>query len=171
MMEEYSKRSGENGLAVFDRTLLAADVPTSSTAHTLWSPFMYTFGTTTAQENVERFYQSLYFIGVDRQHFEAALKSEILFQSALFGLHRVNKKLSHGFDPISAEELEEHVEAYARYVSEFSFQDAQRWPLSFVVVEKEVPYDFSNLDRWYVREQGEPVGDSIVYRVKLRLKS
>ena len=119
-------------------------------------------------EESERLFQYFYYLGIDTPTLERRLSSGSLFRGAVFGLPRVNKTLTQEFQPISQQEIRLQVEAYSSYVKGFSKEQAKRWPLAYVVLAQERSYDLSNLDRWYVRDGGELVGNSIVYRVRLR---
>jgi hypothetical protein len=174
-IEELRKRDQTQGAVLFDDALLAASAPTSSTFAVLWSPHMYVFATTTATEELERFYQYVYYRGVDEQTFETMLLpirggSQNSFWT-VFGLHRTNIKMTENFQPISTEAIHVEVESYSAYVKGFSLQQARRWPTSYVVLRNEASYDLSNLDRWYERDGGERIGGSVLYVVRLRTQN
>lgn len=165
---EQLEASGTYGWVVFDNSLLAASAQTDSTVPQLWSPNMYFYGGVSDGERRERFFQYLCLLGVEPQTFDRDLQNSPQFQAAVFGLRRVNFLLTQTFTPISAEEMRAQVEAYSAFTKDFSEQQANRWPLTYVVTSNEVTHDFTTLDRWYTRSSGEPIGDSIVYRVGLK---
>lgn len=121
-----------------------------------------------SEEEQERLFQYFYYLGADGPTFENKLTSGSLFRGAIFGLPRVNETLTQEFTPISEVEIRSKVDSYSEYVHSFSQEHANQWPLSYLILTKARSYDLSNLDRWYVRDSGEVVGDSIVYRVRLR---
>lgn len=167
-IEERSHRELAQGFVLFDDSLLSASAPTTGTFAVLWSPYLYTFGNTSHAENVERFYQCLYYMGVDAQRFETMLNERPVARAAVFGLTRVNNKLSPRFNPVTSEEISEAVKSYSIYTTGFSQEQARRWPLSFVVLVDGGVYDLGNLDRWYERDSGERMGGSIIHRLRLR---
>lgn len=163
---EQLARSDTYGWTLFDNSLLAASVLTDSSIPQLWSPNMYIYGGIEENEKVERYYQYLYLLGVLPQTFTNDLQNKPQVRVAVFGLPRVNTILSRNPAPISDAEIRAQVEAYTSYVNNFSALQASRWPLVYVITIGDP--DFSNLDRWYTRSSGEPLGDSIVYRVRLK---
>lgn len=161
-----SRTSG--GHILFDRTLLAAVAPTyTSTLHILWSPYTYTYGSLSHEEDNERLFQYFYYLGVDEMKLEDLLQGK-LYRAALFGLPRVNPTLTQNFKPVTQEEIQIQITEYSKYKQQFSQEHAERWPLSHVVLTADRNYDLSNLDRWYERDSGQRVGDSVIYRVRLR---
>lgn len=129
---------------------------------------MYTYGSTSVQEQIERLYQYLYYLGVDAKTFQKDLQESPQTRAAIFGLHRANSVLSPSFDPVSANEIRDQVQLYSDYIQRFSQQEASHWPLAYVIMIDEGPYNLSVLDRWYSRDGGERVGGSVIYRVQLR---
>jgi hypothetical protein len=167
-LDSEIKQNAISGSVLFDRTIYAASAPTyTSSLQTLWSPYTYTYGSVTDEEDNERLYQSFYYLGVDEKRFASLLEGRI-YRAALFGLHRVNKTLVQNFEPITADEIQTQVSEYAQYVQTFSQTQAQRCPLSRVVLTADRNYNLSNLDRWYERDGGQRLGDSIIYRVRLK---
>lgn len=167
-IEERSNRELAQGFVLFDESLLSASAPTSGTFAVLWSPYLYTFGNTSKAENIERFYQCLYYMGVDPKRFETMLKERPVARAAVFGLTRVNNKLSSTFNPVTSEEISEAVKSYSAYINSFSPEQASRWPLSYVVLVDDSYYDLANLNRWYELDGSERVGRSIIYGLRLR---
>jgi len=160
--------NASSGYLLFDRTILAAAAPSyTSSLHLLWSPYTYTYGSVTPQEDNERLYQYFYYLGVSEKKLETLLEGR-LYRAALFGLHRVNKTLTQNFVPVTQAEILAQINQYSHYKQTFSQRQAELWPLSHVVVAADAHYDFTNLDRWYERDRGERIGQAIIYRVRLR---
>jgi hypothetical protein len=80
----------------------------------------------------------------------------------------VNPTLTAKFDPVRQNEIQAQVKRYSQYRQQFSQKEGDKWPLSHVVLTANRNYDLSNLDRWYVRDGGQQVGDSVIYRVQRR---
>jgi hypothetical protein len=167
-LETDTNSSTSRGYVVFDRTLLAAVAPTyTSTLHILWSPYMYTYGSISHQEDKERLFQYFYYLGVDEKKLEDLLKGN-LYRAALFRLHRVNPILTQNFKPVTQDEIWAQISEYSKYKQQFSQKEVGQWPLSHLVLTADRKYDFSNLDRWYERDGGHQIGDSVIYRVRQR---
>jgi len=162
------RKNQTSGYVVFDRTLLDAAAPSyTSSLHILWSPYSYTYGSVSQQEDNERLFQYFYFLGVDEKKLEQLLTGN-LYRAALFGLHRVNPSLTQKFEPVTEDEIQEGIKQYSEYIQHFSQEDAKQWPLSHVVLTARWKYNLSNLDRWYERNGGQQIGDSVFYRVRRR---
>ena len=167
-IETLSSQLPDRGFAISSSTLLAASAPTSCSVPELWSPHMYLYESTGSDERLERFYQYLYYLGVDAKSLEMDLQNSPQTRAAVFGLPRANAVLSSNFQPVSANEIDAQVRSYSAYIAAFSREQASRWRLSYVILIDETPYDLSNLDRWYVRDEGQRAEDSIIYSVRLR---
>ena len=171
-LDADAARHPSPGAALFDKTLLSASSQTTCASLPLfWSLYSYTYGTITSEEEHERLFQYFYYLGIDGTRLEEILNSGSLFRGAVFGLIRVNPTLTENFKPVTAEEIQREVAAYSSYVAGFSAKEAERWPLSYVILVKDRSYNLSNLDRWYERDQGEVIGDSLILRVRLRSNS
>jgi len=167
-LDSLSSQSADSGFAFFNSPLLAASALTSCSVPELWAPQMYTYGNTSSAHQRERFYQYLYYDGVAPKSLEMDLRNSPQTRAALFGFHRANSVLNSNFQPVSTSEIEAQVQSYSNYIAAFSQEQAIRWRLSHVILLDETPYDLSNLDRWYVRDEGQRVGGSIIYSVRLR---
>jgi hypothetical protein len=130
---------------------------------------MRVFSGVTLAENKERFYQHLYYSGIGEQRFlEAMADYSFEYRIGLFGQERINRTLTAELKPITAEEIRYELGLYLDYAESFDRERAARWPLSYVIAWAGDKPDFANLDRWYERDQGERIGNFILYRVRLR---
>jgi hypothetical protein len=168
VIQEDVRRNPSSGSVLFDRTLLAAVAPSyTSSLALLWSPYGFTYGSVTQQEDNERLFQYFYYLGVDERKLADLLKGN-LYRAGLFGLHRVNPTLTQKFVPVTQHEIEARLGDYSQYKRQFSQKEAEKWPLSYVVLTAQRNYDLSNLDRWYERDAGQRVGEWVIYRVRQR---
>ena len=161
-------RNSPAGLSLFNNSLSAASALTDCSMPQLWAPSMHFYGGIGDGERLERFYQYLYLSGVDSRGFEQDLQDDQHVRAAVFGLHRVNPTLSQNFSPVSADEIRAKVELYSTFAKNFSQAQANKWPLSYVVMLDDGDYDFTNMDRWYNRSSGEKIGNSVLYTVQLK---
>jgi hypothetical protein len=86
----------------------------------------------------------------------------------LFGFDRLIDGLNPNAKAISEKEKQDVLVSYMEYVSRFNHQRAANPTLSYVVAPIGDEPDWSNLDRWYQRDEGEEVGKFRLYRVRLR---
>jgi hypothetical protein len=167
-IQEDVRRNPSTGSVVFDRTLLSAVAPSyTSSLPVLWSPYGFTYGSVNQQEDNERLFQYFYYLGVEEKKLEELLNGNV-YRAGLFGLHRVNPTLTQKFVPVTHDEIQMRIRDYSQYKQQFSQAEAEKWPLSYVVLTADRNYDLSNLDRWYERDRGRQVGDSVIYRVRHR---
>lgn len=147
----------------------ADNLPTLAPQSVLWALHMRVFSGVTLAENKERFYQQLYYSGIgERRFLEAMSEYNFEYRIGLFGQERINRTLTADLKPITAEEIRYELGLYLDYVESFDRERAARWPLSYVIAWGGDNPDFANLDRWYERDQGERIGNFILYRVRLR---
>ncbi len=141
--------------------VLSADAPQP----VLWAPHMRSFPGVDRTEEQARYSTQLYYTGVDPKMFESLLRETKTVPSVIFGWERVNRGLGQS-DPISEDEIKLAVRAYSAYVATFDRARAAGIPLTFVIA---APGDnLANLDRWYLRDHGQPAGKLMLYRVTLR---
>jgi len=146
----------------------AETLPTVAPQPSLWALHMAVFPGTREGELKERFYHYLYYSGIppdELQHLLASRSFAAL--TALFGPGREAAHLTANFRPVTPREAEEEVRLYSDYIGAFDRQTAARYLLSYLIVPAETKFDASNIDRWYQRDQGEQVGDFMIYRLKL----
>ncbi|PYS27758.1 MAG: hypothetical protein DMF75_19810, partial [Acidobacteria bacterium] len=69
---------------------------------------------------------------------------------------------------ITPEEFRAQVAAYLDYVKTFNRDGAASPSLSYLIVRADREPDYTNLNRWYQRDNGERIGGFVLYRVRLR---
>jgi hypothetical protein len=120
-------------------------------------------------ESRERFYQFLYYSGVDTEQFQKELRQPMgNIAAAAFGHERVLPDLAVHASPITNEDIASEVGHYQSYLSSFTRVQAIHHPVSYVIVPVDGNVNLSNLDQWYERDSGETIGDYRLYRVRLR---
>ncbi len=144
-------------------------LPTFAPLAVLWAP-NFDFLHLQPGENRERFYKYLYYSGMSSKQLMKELGEPMsVLAAAAFGHERVIPDLSVEPKPITNQEIAREVANYEAYVAAFSSQEASRHVLSYVIVPIERESNLSNVDRWYRLDQGEQVGNFILYKVQLRL--
>jgi hypothetical protein len=147
---------------------VAVILPTFAPQAVLWAPH-FDFLNLAAGESRERFYEYLYFTGIEGDKLGKELAQPMsTFAAAAFGHERVIPDMSVKAKPITSEEIASQVADYKAYYSSFTRDRAVQHILSYVIVPSAGGPDLSNLDRWYQRDKGEQVRDYILYRVQLR---
>ena len=154
---------------VFTPDISAAEnLPMAAPQAVLWAPHMLFFSGVTIAENKERFFQFLYYSGVDAEEFERQYTQQRWMKYAIFGWERANPRLTVDYRPITAEELATEAKNYAAYVARFDRTRANHPKLSYLLVDTQRQIDLSHLDRWYTRDAGERIGRSLLYRLTPR---
>ena len=167
LAEIANNRTIDRNSIVFATNIVQADtLPADAPQPVLWAPHMRSFPGVDFAEDKSRYYAQLYYSGVDAATFESLLRETTVTPSVVFGWERVNSRLTSEPNPISVEEVQQEVRRYADYVATFDHARAASVPLAFVVASRKD--NLSNLDRWYARDEGESVGNLMLYRVRLR---
>jgi hypothetical protein len=147
---------------------VAVILPTFAPQAVLWAPH-FDFLNLAPGESRQRFYEYLYFTGIEPNRLGKELALPLsTFAAAAFGHERVIPDLSVQAKPVTSEEIALQVADYEAYYSSFTRDRAVQHILAYVIVPTVGGPDLSNLDRWYERDEGEQVGDYILYQVQLR---
>jgi hypothetical protein len=147
---------------------VAVILPTFTSHAVFWAPH-FDFLHLAPGESRARFYQYLYYTGVDGPKFREELsKPGGTFAAAAFGHERVVPDLAVHVTPITPDEIAHTVADYEAYRGTFTRELALQHVISYLVVPVSNGPDLSNLDRWYERDEGEVVGEYKLYRVRLR---
>jgi len=166
-LAEIARANDPRNSIVFATNIVQADtLPADAPQPVLWAPHMRSFPGVDFAEEKSRYYAQLYYTGVDNATFESLLRETTITPSVVFGWERVNSRLASEPNPISEQEIQQQVRQYADYVATFDHTRAGSVPLAFAIVSRKD--NLSNLDRWYARDEGESVGNLMLYRVRLR---
>ena len=156
----------QNSIVLATNIIQADTLPADAPQPVLWAPHMRSFPGIALGEERSRYDAQLYYAGVDATTFESLLRETTITPSVVFGWERVNSRLASDPNPISEDEIRREVRRYADYLATFDRSRAASIPLAFAVVSRKD--NLSNLDRWYARDEGEAVGNLMLYRLKLR---
>ena len=160
---------GSRATVLLSDLALADRLPTDAPQSLLWAPRMLVFPGVSERENRERFFRQLYYLGYDEAKIWRELdQRDWNFYTGLFPYSRLDPAITGTPTPIMPEEFRAQIKDYLNYGGSFDRQQAASPTLSYVVVHTGDQFDFRNLDRWYLRDGGEHVGDFILYSVKLK---
>jgi len=149
--------------------ILGDELPTIAPQSVLWARHSHVFAGTSVAEDKERFFQFLYYVGVDETHLEKELRGgNVVYIIALFGWGRHTSRLTSDYAPLTVVEISEEARKFAEYRANFDFANALKPEISYVVIDDGYAINFANLDRWYERDEGETIGEFVLYRVKPR---
>lgn len=155
---------------LFSPDIFVADtVPGYAPQSVLWATHAFSMPTLNEQQRLERFFQHLYYSGLSPEEMKKKLNEGRFTEvTGLFGYERYLPNHSVHFNPVTAAEIQEKVSQYTNFITTFNYQRALLPTLSWVVVPTKLDMDFSNLDRWYIREPEEVIGEYRVFHVRLR---
>ena len=144
-------------------------ISTFTSLPVLWGLHTQLCSSLTPEEARERFYQYLYYTDYRPEQLRRALQNaNYIATAALFGYERAGEKLLKNRKPVSADEIEQVVGNYSEYISRFSLKEALHPQLSYVIITEAGPTAPTNLDLWYERDEGERIGEFVLYRVSPR---
>ena len=146
------------------------DLPTVAPQSVLWARHQHVFAGVTWDENKERYYQYLYFQNIDANQIANSMKKNNDYVSviALFGWGRHTDRLNSAHKPLTFGEIDTEARKMDEYLKNFNPRNSPETILSYVVVPNDWQIDFTNLDKWYERDNGEIHGAYLLYRVKLK---
>jgi hypothetical protein len=111
----------------------------------------------------------MYYMGFGPDWLEASLTEQnFAIVYALFGWGRLSDRLVINPQPLTRDEIMREVQAYGEYVSSFIRERAARLPLSFLIAPAEDEQIPAQLDHWYEHDEGERVGEFVLYRLRLK---
>ena len=145
------------------------DSPTIAPQAVLWGRHLHVFAGVSWEESKERYFQYLYYQDLDAEWLANSMKEgDFVSSIALFGWGRHTDRLSFDSKPLTFGEIDQEANRFGEYSKNFSFKQATHPTLSYVVVPADWNPAFTNLDKWYERDNGEKIGSYILYKVKLR---
>jgi len=146
------------------------DLPTIAPQSVLWARHQHVFAGVTWEENKERYYQFIFFRNYSPDDLAEGIKRHGDFVSsiALFGWGRHTDRLNSAYKPLTYGEVDEEAARYGEYIKKFDPRRSPDTILSYAVIPNDREVDLTNLDRFYERDQGEVLGNYLLYRLKLR---
>lgn len=153
--------------------VVANALPSTAPQAVLWGQYLFLFPDVSLAEDKERLAQFLYYKGVsftniDENNFESLNNEKAYYLTSLIRRGRFNPRLSVDWKPIAPEEVRGALDYYADYVANFNRERAAQPTLSYLLVSADDPANFANFDQWYERDQGERIGDYLLFRVHLK---
>jgi hypothetical protein len=164
----------DTGSVVYAPNFVVANaLPSTAPQAVLWGQYLFLFPDVTLAEDKERLAQFLYYKGmsftnIDENNFESLNNERAYYLTSLIRRGRFNPRLSIDWKPIAPEEVRGALDYYANYVANFNRERATHPKLSYLLVSADDPANFANFDRWYERDQGERIGDYLLFRVHLK---
>lgn len=139
-------------------------IPSVGNTRSYWNPHTSSAGGISVDDNKRLFYQYLYFSGYTERDLDEALRANSFeVTAAIFGSDRALPSLAGGAKKITVEEIRAETARFAEFAR--SFNDAYEPIIDRLIVPAEAEPPYTNLDRWYTRDQGETFGLFKLYRL------
>ncbi len=159
----------KNGVVLAYSMIQADDLPTIAPQSVLWARHQHVFAGVTWQENKERYYQLLFYQGITEEQLAYNMKNgDFVSIIALFGWGRHTDRLNSDYKPLTYGEIDQEAQKFGEYTKTFNREKAANPMLSYISIPNDSEIDTTNLDQWYERDNGEILGDYILYKVKLK---
>ncbi len=148
----------------------ADDLPTIAPQAVLWARHQHVFAGVNWDENKERYYQQLYYEGVNARDLADGMKrgNDFVSMIALFGWGRHTDRLVANYKPLTIGEIDAEAAKYDEYARTFDPAKPGVVRLDYLVASSEPGQFFDNIDKWYERYAGETFGKYTLYTLKLR---
>jgi hypothetical protein len=143
------------------------DMPSVAPQNVLWARHQHIFAGLSWDENKDRYFQMLYYSGVDETGLDNLLKNDFVAKIALFGWGRHTDRLSSQAKPLTNREIDEEVRKYEIFRRNFDARTAEP-KLSYAITNSGANTDLDYLHRWYQIHRGEDHGRFILYPLTLR---
>jgi hypothetical protein len=154
------------GVVFATDSALTHSIPAITNKPVLWARYRYTFSGTNSKDQKTRYFQQLYYAGVEEKDFFEMLGDDFTARWEVFGAERANPVLSASYRPITEADIENATKEYSDFVRSFDSALAESPLLSYAIVS---PKDkLERLDRWYELSDGEQLGGFIIYRLELK---
>lgn len=139
-------------------------IPSVGNTRSYWNPHTSSAGGIGIEDNKRLFYQYLYFSGYTERDLEEALRANSFeVTAAIFGSERALPSLAGGAKEITADEIRNETARFAEFAR--NFNNAYEPVIDRLIVPAEAEPPYTNLDRWYTRDQGETFGLFKLYRL------
>ena len=154
------------GVVFTSDRFLTYTIATVSDKPVLWARYLYTFSNVDSAEQKKRYYQYLYYSGVDENKLAMILRDDFTARWEVFGAERVNPVLTANPYPISDQEIRNAAKEYGEFTRAFDSNLAATPLLTYAVVS--LKDNLSNLDKWYERSEAYRDGELVTYHLKLK---
>ncbi len=157
---------GRGETVVLATNFVTADfIPSIARVRSLWNPHTSSAGGIDVNENKRLFYLYLYYSGWGSELSQTLKENSFEITAAIFGSERALPSLGTKTAPVTAQEIQAEVLKYAEFARTFNAQTAASPTLHYIIVPAEAEPDFTNLDRWYSRDEGQTFGLFKVYKL------
>lgn len=147
----------------------ADDLPTLAPVALLWTRHQEMFTTLTTEQSRERYYQLLYYQGVNGDDLADRMKhGDFVSIIALFGWGRHTDRLNADYKPLTYREIDAAAVVYQRYVDSFDPRGENAVRLDYLRLRDGSNQRLDAIDKWYQRDAGETVGKYRIYRLTPR---
>lgn len=151
----------------YDLTV-ADELPSIAPVAVLWSHHQSIFTTLSDREYRERLFTFVHYLGADGNDLEYLIETRYELRTSLFGWGRDSGRLTVNPQPIRSWEIANVVEEYEEFVASFDIGNASKPEIRYVIVPISGRVDLINFEQWYELDQGEVLGDHVLYRSNLR---
>ena len=171
-LDQLPAQNGSQNLVFSPHLELNQILPTWTRHGTLLAIGAIDFGSASHAERKEFLYTHIYYSGATAERLRALFNGipeelglSYYVKYAAFGHERVRPLYSLDFHPLTRDEIDTEVNAYAKFVDSFSREDALRHPLTYAIADDK--FDFSRVDRWYQRDAGQRAGAYTLYQLRI----
>ena len=158
----------ERPVVLANNFITSDSIPTYSTFRPLWNPHTSSAGGVSPEENKRLFYLYFYYSGYSGKELADALNGNSFeITAAVFGSERALPALAKG-NAIKPDEIRKEVEKYDEFSRTFGEKDAAAPRLDFLIVPDKAEPNYANIDRWYIRGEGQVTGLFKVFKLTPR---
>jgi hypothetical protein len=161
------REENNGGVVLTSDLLLANAVVMNSRNPVLWARHLYTFSNTDLAAQRRRFFQFLYYLGIDENRLAQDLQNDFVARWEIFGAQRANPVLGSSHTPITQDEINNSAKEYGAFANSFDSILATSPSLSYALVSPNA--DLRNLDKWYDRTLVQKSGPYVLYRLQVRV--
>lgn len=168
MLAASSDRSRKQ--VILATNFVTADIiPSIPNTRSYWNPHTSSAGGIGVDQNKALFYKYLYFAGYSDKDLEQALRANSFeVTAAIFGSERALPSLASDSRKITSGEIREETAKFEEFVRRIDPEQAHEPAIDHIMVPAEAEPSYENLDRWYVRDQGETFGLFKLYRLTVK---
>ena len=150
------------GTVFTSNAIIADSLPTVTSNPVLWGRHAYIFSNLSPVDQRNRFFQYLYFSGMEGQRLTEALRTDFTARMEVFSQERANPILIFDSKPIS----EAEIEAAGKEFEVFTENYYPQIPLVYAIVSP--TDDLTRLKNWYHLEEISRAENLIIYKLSKR---